>query len=148
MFNCDPSVESSCQQFPTEFFHHYQPQHPPPQEELYNTHIQPPPPPPLVHYPSSNHAPPPSLPHSGVVGYCQGQQPQQPGYDFAYCETQWTAFYNGGQHCGQYEAYCFREAYRFSPIQVDPCEPLTVTVCVCVGVGVGVCVFVWVWWRV
>ena len=43
---------------------------------------------------------------------------QHPNYDFTYCETQWM--YYDGQQYGQYEAYCFREAYAFSHMQVKP----------------------------
>ena len=130
MFSCgsEPLTDTR-HPFPAECFHHHHNyQQPPQQEDLYSTHLLPPPPPPppppaMLHYASSTdntpHLPPPppppsGLPHSSMVGYCQQQQQQPGGYDFAYCETQWTAFYDGGQHCSQYEAYCVREAYHFS----------------------------------
>ena len=117
----------------TEYFQHQQHHHQPSlQEEFYcpSSGFQPPPPPPpppLIHYPGNHHQPPPPppllLPHEQgqMVGY-SCQQQQHPSYDFSYCETQWTAaYYDGGQQCNQYEAYCVREAYRFSAIQVGAC---------------------------
>jgi hypothetical protein len=93
----DPSLESH----PTEYFHHQQQQQ---QEDLYN--------PSVVHAPQLHHTGHQLTPPN--VGYPL----QQPNYDFAYCETQWM--YYDGQQCGQYEAYCFREAYAFSHMQVKP----------------------------
>ena len=93
MFNPgDPSLESH----PTEYFNHQQ------HEEFYS--------PSVVHDSPLHHtAHQPTPPN---VGY----PVQHPNYDFAYCETQWM--YYEGQQYGQYEAYCFREAYAFSHMQV------------------------------
>jgi hypothetical protein len=128
--SCEPPLDPR-QQFSTEYFHQQQQPHQPslPEEFYCPSNGFQPPPPPLIHYPGNHHPPPPPplLPHEqdNMVGYsCQQQQQQQqqhPSYDFAYCETQWTAYYDGGQQRNQYEAYCVREAYRFSAIQVGTC---------------------------
>lgn len=78
-------------QYPTEYFHHQQ-------EEFYLPNIQAPA---LLH----GHQVQPSIGFSA-----------QTNYDFAYCETQWM--YYDSQQCSQYGAYCYRQAYTFSHMQV------------------------------
>lgn len=83
--------DPSPEQYPTEYFHHQQ-------EEFY-------------------------LPNIQAPALLQGHQVQpsigfsaQTNYDFAYCETQWM--YYDSQQCSQYGAYCYRQAYAFSHMQV------------------------------
>lgn len=78
-------------QYPTEYFHHQQ-------EEFYLPNIQAP----ALLY---GHQVQPSIGFSA-----------QTNYDFAYCETQWM--YYDSQQCSQYGAYCYRQAYTFSHMQV------------------------------